>query len=197
MSDENVQEELERLRAENAALKERSSKALRLQVSAKGGVSLYGIRRFPVTFYVEEWHRILEMGDEIKTYMKEHASEPSGGLEAHYRIPPHYMEDQAPSHARCHAIDAPCWHDGTSLYASEVLIPQWRMRSSEMEVFEFLLSEIDRLAPEEPGVPDAEVSDNPVDVLVALAAASGYALEGEGLDKLREFCEAKIEEDQA
>lgn len=75
MSDENVQEELERLRAENAALKERSSKALRLQVSAKGGVSLYGIRRFPVTFYVEEWNRILEMGDEIKSYMNEHASE--------------------------------------------------------------------------------------------------------------------------
>ena len=44
-------------------------------VSAKGAVSLYGIRRFPVTFYVEEWKQILEMGDEIKTYMGEHASE--------------------------------------------------------------------------------------------------------------------------
>ena len=74
-SEDDLQKELDRLRAENAALKQRTSKALRLQVSAKGGVSLYGIRRFPVTFYVEEWNRILEMGDEIKTFMGEHASE--------------------------------------------------------------------------------------------------------------------------
>jgi hypothetical protein len=73
--DDQLKQEVERLRAENAALKERSSKSLRLQVSAKGGVSLYGIRRFPVTFYVEEWQRILDMGDEIRAFMVEHEGE--------------------------------------------------------------------------------------------------------------------------
>jgi hypothetical protein len=73
--DDQLKQEVERLRAENAELKERSSKSLRLQVSAKGGVSLYGIRRFPVTFYVEEWQRILDMGDEIRAFMVEHEGE--------------------------------------------------------------------------------------------------------------------------
>ena len=68
---ESTQDELERLRAEVAALKASQQKGLRLQVSAKGGVSLYGIRRFPVTFYVEEWERILGMADDIKAFMAE------------------------------------------------------------------------------------------------------------------------------
>ena len=74
-SDDNMQEELDRLRAENAALKASQQKGLRLQVSAKGGVSLYGIRRFPVTFYLEEWERILGMSDDIQSFLREHASE--------------------------------------------------------------------------------------------------------------------------
>ena len=72
---ENSQEELERLRAEVAALKASQQKAMRLQVSAKGGVSLYGIRRFPVTFYLEEWDRILGMAEEIRSFMAEHRDE--------------------------------------------------------------------------------------------------------------------------
>lgn len=75
MADDNVQEELERLRAENAALKARSDRTVRLQVSAKGGVSLYGLRRFPVTFYMEEWNRILDMADDIRGFIREHESE--------------------------------------------------------------------------------------------------------------------------
>jgi len=70
-SDESQQEELERLRAEVESLKASQKKGTRLQVSAKGGVSLYGIRRFPVTFYLEEWERILGMADEIRTFMTE------------------------------------------------------------------------------------------------------------------------------
>jgi hypothetical protein len=73
-SDEDLQREIERLRAENAALKERGSKNLRLQVSAKGGVSLYGVRRFPVTFYLEEWEKILGMASEIKAFLGENES---------------------------------------------------------------------------------------------------------------------------
>jgi hypothetical protein len=75
MSDDELRAEVERLRAENEALKTKGAKALRLQVSAKGGVSLYGIRRFPVTFYVEEWQKILGMGDEIQAFMREHDGE--------------------------------------------------------------------------------------------------------------------------
>ncbi len=70
-SDEDLQREIQRLRAENAALKERGSKNLRLQVSEKGGVSLYGVRRFPVTFYLEEWQKILGMADEIQTFLRD------------------------------------------------------------------------------------------------------------------------------
>lgn len=73
--DEDLRRELERLRAENEALKSRDRRGLRLQVSEKGGVSLYGIRRFPVTFYKEEWERILGMADEIGRFMDEHARE--------------------------------------------------------------------------------------------------------------------------
>ena len=73
--DEELRRELERLRAENEALKSRDRRGLRLQVSEKGGVSLYGIRRFPVTFYKEEWERILGMEAEIRTFMSEHAKE--------------------------------------------------------------------------------------------------------------------------
>ena len=68
---ESQQAELERLRAEVETLKANQNKSLRLQVSAKGGVSLYGIRRFPVTFYLEEWERILGMADEIRDFMTE------------------------------------------------------------------------------------------------------------------------------
>lgn len=73
--DEELRRELDRLRAENEALKSRDRRGLRLQVSEKGGVSLYGIRRFPVTFYKEEWERILGMEQEIRAFMNEHGRE--------------------------------------------------------------------------------------------------------------------------
>jgi hypothetical protein len=73
--DDDTQSELERLRAENEALKAKQSKQLRLQVSQKGAVSLYGIRRFPITFYAEEWDIVLGMADEVKAFIKENGSE--------------------------------------------------------------------------------------------------------------------------
>jgi hypothetical protein len=75
VADEDLTQELERLRRENEALRKRSQGAVRLQVSAKGGVSLYGLRRFPITFYAEEWERILALGDEIRTFLAEHEAE--------------------------------------------------------------------------------------------------------------------------
>ncbi len=74
-SDEDLKAELERLRAENEQLKSDKAKAIRLQVSQKGGVSLYGIRRFPITFYGDEWETILGMADDIKAFLAEHQSE--------------------------------------------------------------------------------------------------------------------------
>jgi hypothetical protein len=71
MSNEDVQSELERLRAENAALKNRSQRGITLKVSEKGGVSLYGLGRFPVTLYKEQWIRLLDQADDIRAFIRE------------------------------------------------------------------------------------------------------------------------------
>jgi hypothetical protein len=69
MSDEELKAELERLRQENAALKKGAAAGLRLQVSEKGGVSVYGLGRFPVTLYKEQWLRLLDMADDIRAFI--------------------------------------------------------------------------------------------------------------------------------
>ncbi len=71
MAEENIQAELERLRTENAALKSRSSTGLSLKVSAKGGVSIYGLGRFPVTLYKEQWEKLLAITDDIRAFLQE------------------------------------------------------------------------------------------------------------------------------
>jgi hypothetical protein len=45
-----------------------------LKISDKGGVSLYGLGRFPITLYVEQWETVLAMSDEIRTFLAENAS---------------------------------------------------------------------------------------------------------------------------
>ena len=70
MADDAVQTELERLRAENAALKSRATKRVFLKVSEKGGVSVYGLGRFPVTLYKEQWLRLLERTDDIHAFIR-------------------------------------------------------------------------------------------------------------------------------
>ena len=69
--DEELKAELERLRAENERLKSRGAQAGSLRVSEKGGVSVYGLGRFPVTLYKEQWIRLLNMADEIRTFIEE------------------------------------------------------------------------------------------------------------------------------
>lgn len=72
MSSENedIQAELEKLRAENAALKKTSARGLSLKVSAKGALSVYGLGRFPVTLYKEQWSKLLELADDIRAFIK-------------------------------------------------------------------------------------------------------------------------------
>lgn len=73
-SDNDVRAELERLRAENAALKQRATRSVSLKVSEKGGVSVYGLGRFPVTLYKEQWEKLLDMADEIRAFLRENAA---------------------------------------------------------------------------------------------------------------------------
>ena len=74
MSDENLKAELERLRNENAALKKETSDSIRMKVSEKGAVSVYGMGRFPVTLYKEQWLKLLSMSDEIRAFIAENAA---------------------------------------------------------------------------------------------------------------------------
>jgi hypothetical protein len=71
MADEDVNAELERLRAENAALKNRNQRGVSMKVSEKGGLSVYGLGRFPVTLYKEQWSRLLDMADDIRNFLRE------------------------------------------------------------------------------------------------------------------------------
>ena len=69
MSDEELKAELERLRNENAALKKGTSTSIRMKVSEKGAVSIYGMGRFPVTLYKEQWLKLLDMSDDIRAFI--------------------------------------------------------------------------------------------------------------------------------
>lgn len=70
MSENDMKAELERLRAENQALKKTSSKGLSLKVSEKGALSVYGMGRFPVTLYKEQWLKLLEMSEDIRAFIQ-------------------------------------------------------------------------------------------------------------------------------
>jgi hypothetical protein len=75
MSDEDLKAELERLKAENERLKSQRGRSVGLKVSEKGGLSVYGLGRFPVTLYKEQWTKLLAMADEIRAFLKEHDAE--------------------------------------------------------------------------------------------------------------------------
>jgi len=72
VADDDVQKELERLRAENEALKaSRRTGTLAFKVSEKGAVSVYGLGRFPVTLYQEQWDKLLGMANELRAFIDE------------------------------------------------------------------------------------------------------------------------------
>jgi hypothetical protein len=75
MADEELKAELERLRRENAALKSGAPSGIRMKVSEKGAVSIYGMGRFPVTLYKEQWLKLLDMAAEIRAFIAANESQ--------------------------------------------------------------------------------------------------------------------------
>ena len=74
MAEEDLKAELERLKAENERLKSQRGRTS-LKVSEKGGVSVYGLGRFPVTLYKEQWEKLLGMAEDIRAFITEHEAE--------------------------------------------------------------------------------------------------------------------------
>lgn len=71
MSDD-LKAEIERLKAENAALKTKpKSGTLTMKVSEKGALSVYGMGRFPVTLYKEQWLKLMGIAEDIKKFIEE------------------------------------------------------------------------------------------------------------------------------
>jgi hypothetical protein len=74
MSEDDIKAEVARLKEENERLKARQSRAVSLKVSEKGGLSVYGLGRFPVTLYKEQWTTLLDMAEDIRAFLKENDS---------------------------------------------------------------------------------------------------------------------------
>jgi hypothetical protein len=73
--EEELRAEIERLRAENENLKKPQPRgATSLKVSEKGGLSVYGLGRFPVTLYREQWEKLLGMSDQIREFIQQNDS---------------------------------------------------------------------------------------------------------------------------
>jgi len=73
-TEEELKAELEKLKKENESLKARTSKGISLKVSEKGAVSVYGMGRFPVTLYKEQWIKLLDMADDLRRFIEENSS---------------------------------------------------------------------------------------------------------------------------
>ncbi len=75
MNEAEMKAELERLRAENDKLKNKGTGGVSLKVSEKGAVSLYGMGRFPVTLYKEQWLRLLASAAEIEKFIRDNEAQ--------------------------------------------------------------------------------------------------------------------------
>ncbi len=69
MSEEEMKAELERLRSENTALKNGAATGITMKVSEKGGLSVYGMGRFPITLYKEQWLKLMDMSDAMRAFI--------------------------------------------------------------------------------------------------------------------------------
>ncbi len=71
-NEELLKAEIEKLRAENEKLKKPSRGTISMKVSEKGGLSVYGLGRFPVTLYKEQWSKLLAVSDSILEFIEQH-----------------------------------------------------------------------------------------------------------------------------
>lgn len=71
MTLEQLQSIVQKLQAENESLKAQQAAKIKLKVSEKGSLSLYGLQKFPVTLYPGQWLSILDMSEQIKTFITE------------------------------------------------------------------------------------------------------------------------------
>ena len=71
MTEEDLKVEVDRLKAENERLRRQHDRVLSMKVSQKGALSVYGLGRFPVTLYKEQWTRLLDVADDIRTFLRE------------------------------------------------------------------------------------------------------------------------------
>ena len=96
---------------------------------------------------------ITEYGEDMAARIKERYS---GGIEYHWIEPPEGRKNDAPDHLACEVVKRPCWHDGSSLYASEHLIPQWENNPHDHEMMFRTLARLadEVLKPEEPEAVD-------------------------------------------
>lgn len=74
-SQESLADQIARLKAENDMLKAQQQRSVSMKVSEKGGVSVYGLGRFPVTLYKEQWQTLLAMDEEIRAFIQQHDAE--------------------------------------------------------------------------------------------------------------------------
>lgn len=75
MSEEDLRNELEETKKRLAAAQARAAKGLSYKVSQKGALSVYGLGKFPVTLYKEQWLRLLAVSEDIKAFMEDHTDE--------------------------------------------------------------------------------------------------------------------------
>ena len=71
MSEPTYEELKAKLAAAEEQLKGRKRSSIDFRVSEKGAVSVYGLGRFPVTLYYEQWVRLLDNADALKQFMEE------------------------------------------------------------------------------------------------------------------------------
>lgn len=69
-----TEEQIAALKAENEKLRAKANPPITVKVSAKGAVSVYGLGRFPVTLYGEQWNRVLDKSEEIRSFIKANAT---------------------------------------------------------------------------------------------------------------------------
>lgn len=69
----------EELKARLAELEKQGSTKrtgqVEFRVGEKGGVSVYGLGRFPVTLYYEQWVRLLDAAPQLRTFLEENKAE--------------------------------------------------------------------------------------------------------------------------